>query len=165
MAMAGKLLIVGFGNTLAGDDGAGPAVVARLLELGLPRNARAVDGGGDSLRLLGLWQHEDEVWLVDAVAGGAPPGTIRRLGHEAVMSVPQRHATVHRLSLPESLRWIALAYPEMAAVRYRFWGIEAAGLELAAGLSPAVLAAVDKVVAEIAVALAEQDAPPTAELD
>lgn len=86
---------------------------------------------------------------MDAVASGAPPGTVHRLDHQALLGVAQRHATVHYLSLPESLRWIALAYPDMAAVRYRMWGIEAERVALGNGLSPTVVAAVEAVAEDI----------------
>lgn len=147
--MSSRLLIVGFGNPLAADDGAGPAVVARLQATPLPAGVRCEDGGSDSLRLPSLWQGEDEVWLVDAVVRGAPPGSVHRLEHDQVLAVAQHHATVHHLSLPESLRWIAIAYPEMAQVRYRFWGIEVSHVHLQQGLTPAVASAVERVVFEI----------------
>lgn len=144
-----RVLIVGFGNPLMADDGAGTEVVRRLAADPLPAAMRVVEGGSDSLRLPGLWRGEDEVWLVDAVAGGGEPGSIVRLGHEQVLAVPQRHATAHALSLPEALRWISLSYQEMAAVRYRFWGIVAGDLSPQVGLSPDVKEAVDRVVEEI----------------
>jgi hypothetical protein len=56
---------------------------------------------------------------------------------------------VHRLSLAECLRWIAHTYPEMARVRYRFWGIEPATLDVGPELSAPVSAAVLAVAAEI----------------
>ena len=144
-----RILVVGFGNPLMADDGAGPEVVRRLTAVPLPARVRVEDGGSDSLRLPGLWRGEAEVWLVDAVASGGEPGSIIRLGHEEVLAIPQRHATAHALSLPEGLRWIALSYPEMAAVRYRFWGIVARHLSLLSGLSEEVGAAVERVVREI----------------
>jgi hydrogenase maturation protease len=144
-----RILVAGFGNSLVGDDGAGPAVVARLLQLGLPPGVRAEDCGSDALHLPSLWREEPEIWLVDAVRGGAAAGTILRLDHEQVLALPQRHATAHSLSLAESLRWVALTYPAMAAVRYRFWGIEVERLVLAEGLSAPVTISVDAVVAEI----------------
>ncbi len=131
------------------DDGAGPEVVRRLNAGRLPAGVRVEDGGSDSLRLPGLWRGEREVWLVDAVTGGGEPGSIIRLGHEEVLAVPQRHATAHALSLPEGLRWIALSYPEMAAVRYRFWGIVARHVSLLSGLSEEGVAAVERVVQDI----------------
>lgn len=105
--------------------------------------------GSDSLRLPDLWRGESDVWLVDALIRGQSPGTVHRLAHDEVLRVPQRHATVHQLSLPESLRWIALAYPEMGCVRYRLWGIEPAALGLAEGLSEPVRRAVEAVKTEI----------------
>ena len=143
------ILIVGFGNPLMGDDGAGPEVVRRLIAGPLPAGTRVEDGGADSLRLPGIWRGEPEVWLVDAVTGGGEPGSIVRLGHDEVLAVPQRHATAHALSLPEGLRWISLSYPEMAGVRYRFWGMVVRRLSLEPGLSDEVGAAVDRLVPEI----------------
>jgi hydrogenase maturation protease len=144
-----RVLIVGFGNPLMADDEAGTEVVRRLAAQPLPTGVRVEDGGTDSLRLPGLWCGEAQVWLVDAVAGGGGPGSIIRLGHEEVLVLPQPHATAHALSLPEALRWISLSYPEMAAVRYRLWGIVAVDLSPHVGLSPAVGAAVERVVEEI----------------
>jgi len=148
-----RILIVGFGNPLMADDGAGPALVAALCGRALPPSARVVDGGSDATTLAGVWRGEREVWLVDAVIAGAPAGTIHRRGHDEVLGVAQRHATAHALSLPECLRWLVVAYPEMAAVRYRLWGIEAGRVTLEAGLSPevarAVAALAEEIVAEL----------------
>jgi hydrogenase maturation protease len=129
-----------------GDDGCGLAVVRRLRDLGGPR---AEEGHSDSLRLPSLWAGEDEIWLVDALVRSAPPGTVHRLSHEELLAIPQRHGTAHRLSLPESLRWIGHTYPEMARVRYRLWGIEPRSFALDEGISPAVAAAVEAVAEEI----------------
>jgi hydrogenase maturation protease len=154
-----RVLVVGFGNALAADDGAGPAAVERLRAAGLPEGMRAEEGGEDSLRLERLWRGEREVWLVDALARGAPPGAIRRVGHEELLAIPQGHAAAHRLSLPESLRWLAIGYPEMASVRYRLWGIEPERLAPGVGLSPAVARAVAEVAAEILRAWAKKGSP------
>jgi len=144
-----RLLLVGFGNSLAADDGVGPAVVERLREGELPSGLRAEEGGQDALCLAGLWRGEPEVWLVDALIRGAPPGTVHRLEHEELLAIPQRHATAHALSLPECLRWLVLAHPEMAGVRYRLWGVEPGRVAMEEGLSPAVTEAVAGLVGEI----------------
>lgn len=143
------LLIVGFGNSLMADDGVGPAVVEALRLRRLPPGVRAKDGGSDSLRLSSLWRGEPEIWIVDAVIRGEAPGSIYRLGHDQLIDAPQRHGTAHHLSLPESLRWVAISYPEMAEVRYRMWGVEPEVVEPRPGLSSAVEAAVEKLAGEI----------------
>lgn len=147
----GGLLIVAFGNPLVGDDGAGHAV-ADLLDasLGHRDGVRVERADTDALRLPSLWRGEQRVWVVDAVSSGTPPGTIHRLEHEALLAVKQHHRHAHRLSLPECLRWIALSMPEMASVRFRFWGIEVESVAPAQHLSAAVAAATTRVAAEIA---------------
>ncbi len=142
MTMPAKILVVGFGNTLMGDDGAGPMVIRELARRTLPANLRVVECGSDSLILPSFWRGEEEIWMVDALVRRDPVGTIHVLNHDQVMSIPQRHATVHHLSLPEGLRWINLTYPEMQGVTYRLWGIEPDGLDLAERLSPPVQEAV-----------------------
>ena len=77
------------------------------------------------------------------------------LNHDEVLSIPQRHATVHHLSLPESLRWISLTYPEMKSVRYRLWGIEPDEFRIADGLSSEVEKAVSMVADRILDAVSE----------
>jgi hydrogenase maturation protease len=144
-----SVLIVGFGNPLVGDDGVGIAVIERLLRIGLPSGIRAEVGETDSLRLPDLWAGEGEIWLVDAVLNGGLAGSIRVLDHDDLLDIPQRHASAHRLSLPESLRWIRLGHPEMKDVRYRLWGIEPAVVRHVEGLTPAVARAADQVVIEI----------------
>ncbi|RLE21359.1 MAG: hypothetical protein DRJ65_16210 [Acidobacteria bacterium] len=153
MAMApATILVVGFGNTLMGDDGAGPMVIRELVKRNLPSHLRVVECGSDSLILPSFWRGEDQIWMIDALVRRNPPGTIHTLDHDQVMSIPQRHATVHHLSLPEGLRWINLTYPGMREVTYRLWGIEPEGLDLTDRLSPSVQKAVSVVADQIILA-------------
>lgn len=144
-----RVLVVGLGNALMADDGAGLRVAERLRAGDLPPGCRVEPGGTDSLRIPSLWSGEREIWLVDALVLRAPPGTVHRLSHDEVLAVPQAHAGAHALSLPESLRWIAIASPGMTAVRFRLWGIEPERLDVGAALTPAVSRAVEAVALEI----------------
>lgn len=154
-----RVLVVGFGNPLVGDDGCGPAVIERLRRSRLPAGVRVEDGHTDALRLPSLWKGEGEIWLIDALQRGAAPGTVHELGHAEVTRAPQRHASAHRLSLPESLRWIALAHPEMERVRYRLWGVEPDRLRPGAKLSAAATAGVRAVAARVRARLRSATAP------
>jgi hydrogenase maturation protease len=147
--VSARILVVGFGNTLAGDDAVGPATVEILRSGGLPEGCRVEEGGCDGLVLAGLWEGEPEVWLVDAVARGAPAGTLHRIGHDELLDLPQTHAGAHQLSLPETLRCLRLAFPAMAGVRYRLWGVEPGRVGRHEGLTSRVSAAARRVAAEI----------------
>jgi hydrogenase maturation protease len=149
------VLVLCLGSELMGDDGAGLEVGRRLRDLiDLDRShgsvpLRVEEAATDVLRLLDLWCGESHVWLVDALASGSPAGNVVVIEHDDVLSLPQRHATAHYLSVPESLRWLVLSRPEFGRVRYRLWGIEVAGVAPRLGLSVPVEAAVDQVVQRV----------------
>lgn len=141
---APKLLVVGLGNRLAGDDGAGCEVAARIRSRRLPDRMRVEAAPGGSLSLGDLWQQEDHVWLIDAVLSGREAGSVIVLDEKVLLASPHAHNSAHHLSLSESLLWLHHTYPEMIGIHYRLWGIEAGNTSMGKGLSPAVAAAVEK---------------------
>jgi hydrogenase maturation protease len=135
--------VIGVGNELRGDDGAGPAVVCRLRSMGL-----AVDCCGGGLELLELWQGAAVAIVVDAVATGAPPGTIHRLeaGAERLPTGAAPSGT-HALGLSETIEF-ARAMGRLPP-RVVVYGIEAETFELGAPLSAPVSAALPVVAARV----------------
>jgi len=89
-----ELLVLGLGNPLCGDDGAGIAAVTRLrARFRAPAGVEMLDGGTLGLSLLPYLQGARRAILVDAVCTGDPPGTLVRLqGHDVA------HAAAHKLS-------------------------------------------------------------------
>lgn len=146
------LLIAGFGNPMMGDDGIGPAVVHRLSRLPLPAAVTCLELT-DVLRLPAAWSGQGEVWMVDAVLGGAQPGTIHRVSHEDLLSLDGERTTVHHLGLGEGVRWVLHAYPEMAGVRFRLWGAEPESVSPVEALSGVAERAVVRLADEISAAI------------
>ena len=144
-----RVLVLAFGNPLVGDDGAGPAVARELAAHPAAAGVRIEDGGTDVLTLPSWWRGEPEIWIIDAVRAGAEPGTIHRLDHETILALPQKTASLHHLSIPECLRWVLHAFPQMRSVRFRLWGIEPSEVATGVGLSPAVARAVVEVGTEL----------------
>jgi len=72
-----KILLVGVGNEVRGDDAVG-LVVTRLLKENeeLVRHAVVVEEAGDGTRLIELWKRYEFTILVDAVRSGSEPGHI-----------------------------------------------------------------------------------------
>jgi hydrogenase maturation protease len=70
--------VVGIGNPYRGDDGIGPAVLARLRPDREPW-VRLVDSDGEASRLVLAWDGARLAVVVDAVRSGAAPGTLHRL--------------------------------------------------------------------------------------
>jgi hydrogenase maturation protease len=72
-----KSLIVGFGNPLRGDDGAGLAALRELEGLSLPSGVRCADVGIGGMALVHELQAGwDRLVIIDAVQRGGAPGTI-----------------------------------------------------------------------------------------
>jgi hydrogenase maturation protease len=147
-----SLLIAGFGNPMMGDDGIGPAVIRLLSGSLLPAAVTCLELS-DVLHLPAAWSGQDEVWMVDAVLGGAPPGTIHRVFHEDILSLAHDRTTVHHLGLGEGLRWVLHAHPEMAGVGFSLWGVEPESVAPIEALSAVAGRAVVRVANEISVAV------------
>ena len=143
--MSPRVLVVGCG-TLAGDDAAGPAVVARLAAEGVPDGVRlAVAPGGQGI--LDLLDGEPALVLVDAVAPGAAPGTVHRLTWPDARLVALRPGSTHDLGAVAALELadvLGLLPARVVAV-----GVELADVAPGAPLSRAVAAALPAVAAAV----------------
>ncbi len=95
-----KVLILGIGNTLMGDEGVGVHVVTSLEKALLPDNVELLDGGTGSFLLLEPMQSAEKVILIDATIDGAPNGTIRRLRPKYSKDYP-RTLTAHDIGLKD----------------------------------------------------------------
>ena len=81
-----KILVMGVGNPLMGDDGIGPRVV-ELLRAGyaFPDNVEIVDAGSMSFMILDLLRGIDRLIIIDAVREtGEVPGTVLRMTPEEI---------------------------------------------------------------------------------
>ncbi|CAM2067291.1 Hydrogenase maturation protease [Sulfidibacter corallicola] len=136
-----SILIVGLGNALRTDDGAGILAVRGLAEAGLPERVRVAEHRGDGLALLDLWAGFDRVILCDAVAADLEPGTVISidLTDQDPPDAPTPSST-HGLGLKESVA-MARALGQLPA-RCLLVGVVLAELALGAHPSPPVLAAI-----------------------
>lgn len=139
--------IVGIGNGLRGDDGVG-LVVAAELAARRPDLEVTTSPGGVS-ELLDLLARPGALLLVDAMASGAPAGTVRRFSK----TVPARTAGgTHDAGLADALALAGALGREPAEVTVI--AIEGACFDLGCEtLSPAVGAAADTLVEELATTL------------
>lgn len=89
------LLVLGLGNMLCEDDGAGVAAVNALVAgYVVPDGVRVIDGGTMGMSLLPWIRSARKLIIVDAIASDSPPGTLVRLEGKDVA-----HAAAHRMSV------------------------------------------------------------------
>ena len=110
------LLVLGLGNILCGDDGAGVAAVHRLMEeYEPPPGALVLDGGTLGLSLLPYVESAERLLLVDAIREDAPPGSFVRLEGDEVAPAVAARLSVHQIGVADLLdgaRWLE-RYPAM----------------------------------------------------
>jgi len=157
-ALAGRVpaVVIGVGNEFRRDDGAGPAVIARLRDLA-PPSVRLVVTDGEPARLVEAWTGTALAIVVDAVRAEPPhPGKIHRFVLDQPRAGARREASSHGLGLDDAIA-LAVALDRMPG-RLVVHAIEAADLTQGPGLSPPVAAAVDTVARAV---LADLDGQPS----
>jgi hydrogenase maturation protease len=97
-----RVLILGIGNVLMGDEGIGVHVVNAIEKAALPPGVDCLDGGTGSFLLLGPMQNAEKVILIDATIDGSPAGTIRRLRPKYSADYPPT-LTAHDIGLKDLL--------------------------------------------------------------
>ena len=118
--------------------------MARALSGTLPDGVEVLEREGEPTSLIGAWEGADAVWLVDAVASGAAPGTVHRVdaSRESLPAGFARTST-HHFGLPEAVE-LARTLHKLPS-RLVVYGVEGANFDAGDVLSPEVAAAVLRV--------------------
>jgi hydrogenase maturation protease len=146
-----RLIVVGVGNSLRGDDAAGLEVVRRL-DGRVPDGVELAETELEPTRLLDAWEGADAAIVVDAVSSGAPAGTVHRFD---VVAEPVPHSLVrgstHHFSIAETIE-LARALGRLPATAV-LYGVEGERFEAGETLSPAaergVAQAVEAILEEV----------------
>ena len=142
-------LVLGLGNLLLADDGVGLRLLEDLRrESGEPGDVEFVDGGTQGLALLGHLANRSRVLILDAVALGAPPGTLHVLEQPAIDQLGARAGvTAHEgngLEVLALARLLGEAPDQVFVV-----GVEPANIRTGIGLSAPVESALPGALAEV----------------
>ncbi|MBK8173879.1 MAG: HyaD/HybD family hydrogenase maturation endopeptidase [Rhodospirillales bacterium] len=139
-----NVLVLGVGNILLSDEGAGVRVIEALQErYDVPETVAVVDGGTCGMDLLDTLADRDHLIVVDAVHTGSPPGTVVRIDGRDIPAVFRTNATPHQLGLQEVLAKLILL--ERAPARVTVIGVQPACLDLGLALSEAVARRIDDI--------------------
>jgi hydrogenase maturation protease len=150
--MAGAVLIIGVGNPLRRDDGVG-WVAARAIRRAAP-SVRTLELEGEGASLLEAWAGAEVAIVIDAVHGGASPGTVYRFEPPGDRLPPTFASTsTHAFGLPDAVE-LGRTLNQLPR-RLVIYGVEGADFTAGEGLSPEVGTAVPAVVSRV---LAELEA-------
>jgi hydrogenase maturation protease len=137
-----RVVVIGLGNAMRGDDAAGLHAARRLAhEPGV--DVRVHEGEG--VDLLDLWADADVAILVDAVRSGAPPGTIHHADASTrALAVTFDRPSGHAIGAAATIE-LARALDQLPAT-VLVYGVEGRDFTLGAALSPPVADAIDPLV-------------------
>jgi hydrogenase maturation protease len=141
--MTTKTVVLGIGNTLLGDEGAGVhalrALEARAVDL---PDIEYLDGGTLSFSLAAAIEEADQLIVLDAAQLNAAPGTVQLFEDDAMDRFlgSRRKASVHEVGLIDLMVMARLAgrFPERRALI----GIQPEYLDWAEAPTAAVAAAI-----------------------
>jgi hydrogenase maturation protease len=102
-----KILILGIGNYLMGNEGVGVHVANRFKMEDLPPGVDVVDGGTGGFHLLGFFEGYETVILVDATLDDHPIGTIRLIKPRFAQDFPKAMST-HDIGLKDMVSALQL---------------------------------------------------------
>lgn len=129
-----RVVVIGLGNPLMGDDGLGLAVLDELRSgYTLPDAVELVDGGTWGMNLLPVIEDADELILIDAIDVAAKPGTLVRLEHHQLPRYLATKISPHQVDLRDVLALAELRGtlpPDTVAL-----GLQPASIELRNSLS------------------------------
>lgn len=153
-----RALIIGCGNLLRGDDAAGPVLIRRLWERGLPEGVRCADGGTGGMDVAFQMRGVPRVILVDACRSGSEPGALFCVPGERLEQLPPvAGINLHAFRWDHALafaRWLLKEdYPRNITV----YLVEAAQTDFGEQLSPAVDSALEKLCDILLKEVAEND--------
>jgi len=152
------ITVLGIGNILLSDEGLGVVAVKRFLEeYEVPENVRVIDGGTLGIELMYFLEGTEKLLVVDAVAGGRPPGAFYKIKNEEVKKYFRNKVSMHELGFQEVMALMELrGFPIKEIV---ILGLEPKSLNISLELSPEIKEKIPQLVEEIVNQLKEWGIP------
>ena len=136
------MTVLGVGNILLQDEGFGVRVIEEMTRrFSFPPYVQVLDGGTLGMELLRFLDGTEKLILVDAIAGGQPPGTLYQFYNDEVTAYFKDKVSAHELGIQDVLAVLeVLEQPisEMAVL-----GVQPESLAVSLELTDTVASQVD----------------------
>ncbi|RLD83746.1 MAG: hydrogenase maturation protease [Bacteroidetes bacterium] len=120
-----KVLILGIGNYLMGDEGVGVHIIHQMEKMILPEYVEVLDGGTGGFFLMNVFDDYGKVIFLDATMDGKNAGTIKVLHPKFASDFPKA-LSVHDVGLKDMVEALYLQdiLPEMHLITISVIGIQ-----------------------------------------
>lgn len=144
--MRKKILILGIGNYLMGDEGVGVHIANKLSTEKFPAGISVLDGGTGGFHLLEYFEQNDIVILIDATLDNNTPGTIRLIKPKFAADFPQAMST-HDIGLKDLVSALQLLgkMPEIHLFVISIKSIQQQGIELSKDVQEASFTVIEEI--------------------
>lgn len=152
MPVIAPVLILGIGNILLQDEGAGVHVVRKLQHMSLSPEIEIIDGGTLGLDLFHYLEGRKKVILVDTIQTEQKPGTIYRFRPEEIQHITHKEKlSFHQVSFFDVLRlanFLDPILPELIVIAVRPKDISP-GMDLTPEIEAKIPTLIDFVMEEV----------------
>lgn len=145
-----RILIMGIGNYLMGDEGVGVHLAETLEGYTLPPNVDVVDGGTGGFHLLEYFEKYKEVILVDATLDNNPVGHIRLIQPKFASDFPKAMST-HDIGLKDMMSSLQLMgkVPHIHLFVVSIESIQQQGIELTPEIAAILPELIEQVISQV----------------
>ncbi len=157
MSNEDKILILGIGNVLMGDEGIGVHVIKALEKEALPGNVTLLDGGTGGFHLLEYLQSYPTIIMIDATMDSQPGGTISLIKPKFATDFP-KSLSAHDIGLRDLIESAAVlgSLPLMYLITVTIDNIQSIQMELSPEIKETIPQVIEKV-KQLLVEISETD--------
>ena len=140
----GRIVIVGMGDRMKGDDGAGSIVAEKLTRTIKRKDIRIIDAGNAIENYIGLIEkfHPDTVVVIDAVDFGGSPGEIKTMDPDELQEIT---TSTHTFSLPLLINHIKIT----TGARCNLVGIQPKKIDVSENISTEIQKSIKKLIEDL----------------
>ena len=141
-----KILVLGIGNILMGDEGVGVHTIQALEEKSFPEDIDFLDGGTGGFHLMAYFQEYHNIIMIDATMDKKPAGTISVIEPKFASDFP-KSLSAHDIGLKDMIESITILgkLPKIYLITVTIDSIQSMQMELSTKVNNAIPSVIEKV--------------------
>lgn len=147
-----KILILGIGNLLMGDEGVGVHTIKALEGKTFPENVDILDGGTGGFHLMAYFQEYENIIMIDATMDRKPAGTVSIIEPKFASDFPKT-LSAHDIGLKDMIESITIlgTLPNIYLITVTIDTIQSMQMELSTKVKDAIPEVIKKIDALVSV--------------
>jgi hydrogenase maturation protease len=147
-----KILILGIGNLLMGDEGVGVHTIKALEGKSFPDDVDILDGGTGGFHLMAYFQEYENIIMIDATMDMKPAGTVSIIEPKFASDFPKT-LSAHDIGLKDMIESITIlgTLPKIYLITVTINTIQSMQLELSTKVKDAIPEVIKKIDALVSV--------------